>query len=225
MKQLAPNLWTRDYAFSLFGGEQGRVVTVIRLDSGRLIIHSTAPFAPADVAEIKALGTPGWLVDAMLQHDSFAREGRAAFPDVPYLVPAGFAHADKLRAQPLLPAPAEWAPEVEVLLIDGMPAAREHVFLHAPSRTIIVADLVFNFEPAHGWTSFFRRALMGVQEHPDSARLYPRLIKDRAAYDRSIRELLSRDFDRIVVGHHVPIWSNGKELLKQALARKGMLPG
>ena len=111
-----------------------------------------------------------------------------------------------------------------MLLIDGMPAAKEHVFLHTPSRTLIVADLVFNFEPARGWTSFLRGTLMGVKEHPDAARLYPLLVKDRAAYDRSIEMLLSHDFDRIIVGHRVPIPSNGKELLKQALARKGMLP-
>jgi hypothetical protein len=224
MEQLARNLWIKHYPFNMLGGHQGRVVTVMRLASGKLIIHSTAPFGPADVAEISELGTPGWLVDAMLNHDTYASDGRAAFPDLPYLVPAGFPHPDKLRAQPLLPAPAEWAQEVEVLLIDGMPAAREHVFLHKPSRTIIVADLVFNFEPVSGWTSFFRRTLMGVKEHPDSARLYPLLIKDRPAYNRSVSELLSRDFDRIVVGHCEPVRSNGKELLRQALARKKMLP-
>jgi hypothetical protein len=224
MEQLAPNLWIREYPFSLLGGHQGRVVTIIRLASGRLIIHSTAPFGSSDVTDIGRLGTPGWLVDSMLNHDTYAKEGRDAFPDLPYLVPAGFPNAEKLRAQPLLPPPAEWAPEVEVLLIDGMPMAREHVFLHAPSRAIIVADLVFNFEAAAGWTSFFRRTLMGVKEHPDSARLYPRLIKDRAAYDRSIHTLLGWDFDRIIVGHRAPILSNGKELLRQALARKKMLP-
>jgi hypothetical protein len=225
MQQLAPNLWLRHYPLSMLGGHHGRVVTIIRLDSGQLIIHSTAPFSHLDVAEIRSLGTPGWLVDSMLVHDTYATEGRTAFPDLPYLVPEGFPEAEKLRAQPLLPAPPEWSPEVEVLLIEGMPRAREHVFLHAPSRTLIVADLVFNFEEASGWTSFFRRVLMGVKEHPDSARLYPILIKDRPAYDRSIRALLAWDFDRIVVGHHVPILANGKALLKAALARKGMLPG
>ena len=224
MQEFAPNLWIASYPFSMLGGHQGRVVTVIRLGSGKLIIHSTAPFRESDVAAIRALGTPGWLVDSMRNHDTFAREGRAAFPDLPYLVPEGFAGADQLGARPLLPAPPEWSPEVEVLLIDGMPMAREHVFLHAPSRTLIVADLVFNFERAEGWTSFFRRTLMGVKESPDGARLFPLLIKDRAAYDRSVRTLLAWDFDRIIVGHRVPVLADGKELLKEALARKGMLP-
>lgn len=98
------------------------------------------------------------------------------------------------------------------------------MFLHVPTRTLIVADLVFNFAPSSGWKSFMRRMLMGVKASPDSARLYPMQIKDRAAYDRSVRELLTWDFDRIIVGHDEPVSTNGRQLLGEALARKGMLP-
>jgi hypothetical protein len=221
---VAENIWLQHFPLSLLGGHQGRVVTLIRLSSGKLIIHSTAPFTGSDVAAIEALGQPVWLVDAMLRHETFAREGRAAFPSVDYLVPEGFAALAKVETKPLLPAPPEWAPEVRVLRIEGMPKAEEHVFLHAPSRTLIVADLVFNFAPSSGWTSFFRKALVGVKEEPDSARLYPLLIKDRAAYERSIRELLSWDFDRIIVGHKDPVERDGKARLRRALGAKGMLP-
>jgi hypothetical protein len=224
MQPVAENLWIQHYPLSMLGGHQGRVVTIIRLASGKLIIHSTGPFTAADVAEINALGTPGWLVDSMLRHDTFAKEGRAAFPGILYLAPDGFSAGANITTQPLLPAPPEWNPEVRVLLIDGMPKAQEHVVLHAPSRTLIVADLVFNFPESTGWTSFMRKALMGVKESPDSARLYPMQIKDRPAYDRSIRELLTWDFDRIIVGHNAVLETGGKQRLKSALARKGMLP-
>jgi len=224
MQAVADNLWIKRYPLSLMGGHQGRVVTVIRLTSGTLIIHSTAPFTKADVLEIRALGTPGWLVDSMLRHDTFAKYGRAAFPNIPYLAPVDFAAIAHVDCGLLSPAPTAWTGEVKVLLIGGMPQAREHVFLHVASRTLIVADLVFNFAPCAGWTSFFRKYLMGVQSSPDSARLFPLLIKDRAAYDRSIRELLTWDFDRIIVGHNEPVETGGKEKLKEALAHKGMLP-
>jgi hypothetical protein len=224
MQLIAPNLWIQSYPLSMLGGHQGRVCTVIRLGSGRLIIHSTAPFTAADVAAIRALGEPGWLVDAMLRHDTFAHEGRIAFPDLPYLVPAGFPKMAELRAHPILPEPPEWSGEVEVLRIEGMPQVEEHVFLHVPSRTLIVADLVFNFAPATGWTSFMRRALMGVKEHPDAARLYPLQVKDREAYDRSIRQLFAWDFDNIITGHREPVLGDAKALLRGALARKKMMP-
>jgi len=224
MERVAENLWTKQYPLSMGGGHQDRVVTFIRLKSGEIIIHSTGPFTQAEFVEVKMLGKPGWLVDSMLRHDTFSKQARAVFPDLPYLAPEGFTDAAALDVKPLLPAPAAWTPEVEVLLIDGMPAVKEHVFLHTPTRTLIVADLVFNFTAASWWTNFFRKTVMGVKSHPDSARLYPLQIKDRAAYDRSIRELMTRDFDRIIVGHNAIVETNGKQLLAQALANKGMLP-
>jgi len=224
-RQVAENLWVGQYPLSLLGGHQGRVVTVIRLSStGQLIIHSTGPFTNADVDEITKLGKPGWMVDSMLRHDTFAKEARKMFPNIPYLAPEGFATAAGVDSRPLFPPPAAWAPEVQILLIDGMPKVKEYVFLHVPSRTLVVADLVFNFGHASLWTTFFRKVVMGVKSHPDSARLYPMQIKDRAAYDKSVRRLLTWDFDRIVVGHCEVVETNGKERLKQGLANKGMLP-
>ena len=224
MQFIAENLWIKRFPLNLMGGRQGRVVTIIRLTSGQLIIHSTGPFTRADVTEIETLGDPGWMTDTMLRHDTFAKQGRAAFPNIPYLVPEGFAELAHVNGKLLLPPPPAWASEVEVLLIDGMPNAKEHVFLHKPSRTLIVADLVFNFGPSTGWTAFFRSILMGVSTHPDAARLYPMLVKDRDPYDRSVRELLTWDFDRIIVGHNEVVETNGKACLKKALENKGMLP-
>lgn len=223
MQAVAPNLWIKHYPLSVLGGRQGRVVTIIRLTSGKLVIHSTAPFTPDDVMEIEALGPPIWLVDVIVHHDTFAKYGRGAFPRALYFAPHGFSAAG-VDTQPLLPIPSEWESELGVLLIEGTPFAQEHVFLHRPSRTLIVADLLYHFDAAPGWAGFFRRTLMGVKESPDCGRLYPLLIRDRAAYDRSIREMLAWDFDRIIVGHSRLVETNGKELLKQALARKKMLP-
>ncbi|PTY04489.1 hypothetical protein DB346_03375 [Verrucomicrobia bacterium LW23] len=227
MQELAPDLWIKHFPLRLLGGEQGRVVTVIRLTSGRaagrLIIHSTAPFGAGDVAEITALGTPGWLVDATLMHDTYAQAGRRAFADIPYLAPAGFAARAGVATQPLLPVPAEWGDEVRVLRLAGMPALQEHAFFHVPSRTLIVTDLIFNFEETTGWARFVHRWLMGVQHQPDMGRLFPLMIRDRKAFNESITELMRWDFNRIIVGHHKPIETDGRRLLREAMARKGLL--
>ncbi|SDU17794.1 hypothetical protein SAMN05444156_2431 [Verrucomicrobium sp. GAS474] len=224
MKAIAENLWIEHFDLNVLGGHLGRVVTVIRLKTGELIIHSTAPFSRAHVAEIEALGRPSWLVDSMLRHDTFAKEGRAAFPYLPYLAPEGFAEAAHVNARPLLPPPAAWRGEVEVLLIEGMPKAKEHVFLHIPSRTLIVADLVFNFGPSSGWTHFLREKVVGIHDHPDVARNLPGQIEDRAAFDRSVRRMLEWDFDRIIAGHNEVVETGGKEGLRRALANHDVLP-
>jgi hypothetical protein len=39
-----------------------------------------------------------------------------------------------------------WESELPKVLLAGMPKLNEFVFLHAPSRALIVADLVFNID-------------------------------------------------------------------------------
>ena len=98
----------------------------------------------------------------MLLHDTYAREGRDAFPEVPFLAPRGFSERVGFPTLSLLPAPAEWAGEIEVIELAGAPRLKEHVFMHIPTRTLIVADLVFNFPPdEQGWERFFHRYIAG----------------------------------------------------------------
>jgi hypothetical protein len=126
MEKLAENIWAKVFPLAVLGAEIGRRVVVIRLQSGELIIHSTAAFSAADVAEIKALGRPGWIVEATLFHDTCAKGGRDAFGEIPYLVPEGFKAQGGLS---LRNPPAEWSEEVEVIALEGMPKVGSIFFI------------------------------------------------------------------------------------------------
>lgn len=219
---LAPNLWLLTYPLPKLGADLRRNVAVIRLASGDLVIHSTAPFSPADTAAISALGKPAWLVDAMLLHDTFAKEGRAAFPGIPYLAPAGFSEIAEVPAASLLPAPAAWASELRVQKIEGVPGYDEHVFFHVPSRTLIVADLVFNFGPDEPvWTEIMLKVAVTGDHHPGMSRPFKAAIKDTAAFQNSVEKVLAWDFDCVIVGHGDVIESGGKGKVSAALAVVG----
>src|SRR4051812_35842567 len=145
MKQVAENIWLLRYPLPILGNNFGRSVTIIWLGSGKLVIHSTAPFAAQDIDSIRQLGEPGWLLDATLFHDTFAKEGCCAFERVPYLAPPAFSEITEVQTRPLHPPPAEWRAELEVFPLAGMPKVREHVIYHRPSRTPIVCDFFFSF--------------------------------------------------------------------------------
>ena len=106
MKAIAENLWVLVYPLPLLGADLKRVVTVLRLRSDELVIHSTGPFTAEDAAAIKAVGKPGWILDTMLRHDTFAKQGRDTFPGIPYLAPAGFSKSAGFPTGALIPAPA-----------------------------------------------------------------------------------------------------------------------
>lgn len=223
---LAENLWLLAYPLKLLGADLRRHVTLIRLRSGKLVIHSTAPFSPEDVAAIRALGEPGWLLDGILRHDTFAKEGREAFPGIPYLAPDGFSEVVGFPTEPIVPAPVEWDGELLALEIQGAPEARDTALLHIPSRTLILTELVFNFggdEPL--WTEMLLRVAVGGQHHPGMPRLVKAGVKDKSAFESSLATILGWDFDRVIVGHGDVIECDGKAKLREALAAAGFSPG
>ncbi|MDB6173285.1 MAG: Methanol oxidation protein [Chthoniobacteraceae bacterium] len=222
MKAIAENIWLLRFPLRLLGADVGRAVTVIRLRTGELFIHSSAPFTSADVSAIRALGTPRWLVEAALYHDTYAAAGHAAFPDLLYLAPPGFAEIAHVPSQSLENPPAAWIGELEVLRLEGMPKAEEHVFFHRPSRTLIVGDLLFNIAPdASGWTRLLLRVGAGLKRFPGMSRVFRRMIKDRDAFSRSTRAMMKWDFKRIIVAHGEMIESGGKKNMADALHAAG----
>lgn len=219
MQPLAENLWLLRFPLRVLGCKIGRNVTIARLSSGKLVIHSTARFSEDDAAAITELGTPGWLVEATLLHDTFAMAGRAAFPGIPYLAPPGFRPA--LGTHPLLPPPAEWSGELDVLPLDGIPKLREHLLYHRPSGTLVAADFLFNLEGAGLWTRSVLRLATGLQPRPSMSRFFRHLVKDRPAFQASLNRLRSLDIQRIVVGHGNPIEQDARNTLDEILGMHG----
>lgn len=223
LKNLAPDLWLLTYPLKTLGVDLQRNVSVVRLASGKLIIHSTAPFTTADILQIQMLGKPSWLIDTLLRHDTFAAEGRRAFPSATYLAPPGFSINLPFQTDALLFAPPEWAEEIAIASIDGAPEFGETALLHRPSRTLIVADLIFNFPGRHGlWTDLLLHVTaVGGRHDPGVTVPFKKAITDRAAYVTSVKKVLAWDFDRVIVGHGVPIESGGKEKLRSAIRAAG----
>ena len=223
LKHLAPDLWMMSFPLTVLGIDLQRNVTILRLSSGKLVIHSTAPFSERDVSLIRELGDPAWLVDVLLRHDTYSMEGTRAFPGVPYLVPEGFS-AEDVPCASLLPPPAEWSGELEVLAIDGVPSFGEIVMFHHVSRTLVVGDLLVNFEGDRGLLTKLFLRIGSAEGHfdPGVTKPFAHSIEDHEAFASSLRQILAWDFDRIIVGHGDPIRSGGKEKLRDAFLAIGI---
>jgi hypothetical protein len=222
LQSIDENLWMIAYPLKMLGADLRRNVTIVRLSSGRLLIHSTAPFSAEVTAAIRELGEPGWLLDGILRHDTYAKEGRAAFPDIPYLAPQGFSEIVGFPTSPIIPPPAEWDGELLALEIEGAPDARDTALLHVPTKTLILTELVFNFsgdEPL--WTELLLKVAVTGDHHPGVPRPVRSGVKDERAFNDSLETILSWDFDRIIMGHGDVIVAGGKPKLRAALEAAG----
>ncbi len=222
MRKLAENVWLYPFALTLLGMNLGRNVTVVRLHSGKLVIHSTAPFATADVAEIKEAGEPGWLVEGMIDHDTFSNEGRKAFPGIPFLAPHGFQGRVDFEVADLDTPPAEWMPELEVIPIAGAPKMAESTLFHHPSGTLIVCDLLFHFPgPETLWEKFLLSVALGGEKAPGFSRRVKLAVKDRSAFGESLGKILSLPIQRIIPGHGAVLEKDAKERARMLFSNNG----
>lgn len=180
------------------------------------MIHSTARFEPHEISEIKAFGDPGWLVEGMIDHDTFSARGHQAFPGLPFFAPPGLAQRLDFEIKSLDAPPPEWGSELEVIHLEGAPAMDEYVFFHHPSGTLIVCDLLFHFpEFSSWWAKGLLQLGLGKDPAPGFSKRLKKAIENKQAFRNSLRKIMKLPIQRVLPGH-------GVVLDRQAKARAEM---
>lgn len=219
MKRINEGLWTHAAPLSLLGAELGTRMTV--LDSGQgLVLYSPTPIDDALAEQIESEGEVRWIVAPSLFHHLFAKAAKARWPEARLLAAPGLdAKVRELGSDGELgpEAPDEWGDGIATHPIGGMPKLNEVALLHRPSRTLVVADFLFNVVEAGWWTRTFL-GLTGGYGGPRQSRVLRSSVKDREATKRSRDVLLDWDFDTVTMCHGSVIETGGKDALASASA-------
>lgn len=200
--------------FSMLGVELGLRSTVVRLRQGGLAIISPGPFEERDVAEIRALGDVTDLVAPNTMHHLYLSRAKSLFPEARVHVAPGL--REKVKDLPQGDTLGDGAAEpfvgtLEQRVIRGT-TLNEVVFLHPASKTLILTDLAFNVQKGGTWTRLFMK-LNGCFGRIGTTRVLRKTFHDEGAVASSMNEVLSWDFERIVVSHGEIVESGGKEEL------------
>lgn len=155
LKAVAPDIWLIDGpAIRFFGLPFSTRATVVRLANGDLWVHSPTHMTENLRAGLAALGPVRHLVAPNWIHYAYIRHWQAAFPQaLAWAAPGVSARAEKhgvpLRFDHDLGSAAEppWAGQIAQIIVEGSPVHREAVFFHITSKTLILTDLIENFEP------------------------------------------------------------------------------
>lgn len=124
-------------------------MTIVRLDDGGLWIHSPIEPHPVLMDHLALEGSARHLIAPNTLHYWWLPEWHARFPEARVHAIADLAKRAKRTLPPYeplrgAPDPA-WAAEIDQLLVPGG-ILTEAVFFHRRSRTLILTDLVENFE-------------------------------------------------------------------------------
>jgi hypothetical protein len=218
MERVADGVWVADAPFSFFGVRLGTRMTVVRLRDGGLFVHSPVSLTPALRAEVDALGSVRHIVAPNIAHHLYVGEWKEAYPDALLHAALGLAKRRKdlaidheLRGQ----VHDAWRADLDATFIEGS-MVNETVFLHRPSRTLVVSDAIQNFDSSPDLPTRLYFKLMGMHGKRSVSRLIRPFHRDRKAVRRSLDEILRWDFDRLVPCHGDIIETGGKDALVEA---------
>jgi hypothetical protein len=220
LKPFAPDVWEYNAPLRVIGIEMGHRMTVVRLADGSLWVHSPVVWSRELDGEMRMLGDVRHFTAPSRMHDGFWPEWFEHFKGAEFSAAPGL-----VKEHPELPFTMKLADdrpgvpggELQARLMRGMPVVNEFVFLHLASRTLIVADLVFNLDPPDFMSRILLR-LNGALGRPTPSRMFKMAIRDRAAFRESLDTVLAWDFDRVIVGHGENIASGGRAVLREAYA-------
>jgi hypothetical protein len=219
MIPFAEGIWVDIEPARIRGMRLTTTMTVLRLRDGSLVLHSPLALTTERRAAVEALGPVAHLYAPSRWHEARIGEWASAYPSAKLHAPAGLVKERKdLRIDRFNgsgPEPA-FGGVLDELRIDGF-RLEETVLIYHPARTLVVADLVHNVgRPQHWWTKFYTQR-MGFYDCVALSRMLRwTAFSDRAAARRSIDELLSRPFDRLVVGHGEPLSTGAREAIAKA---------
>jgi hypothetical protein len=221
LEPIAPDLWELRHEVSLPGGVHMPVrMTIVRHPNGHLSLISPVPIDDASAAELRALGEVRHLISPSALHHLFLVAARERFPVARVYAPPGV-----VTKQPRLAVDSVFTPdgadqlpvELSARLLEGATRAGEVCLFHAPSRSLIVADLVFNIQHYRGLGTGLVLRLGGTRHRLAASRAWRLLRDDPQRLRASVERVLEWDFDRLIVGHGEIVPADARPALLKGL--------
>jgi hypothetical protein len=228
MRQIHDDLWVHEDSMKLGPTDLRLRVTIARLTSGDLWVHSPTALSAELKKAVDDLGPVAAIVAPNNAHNLWLQEWDNAYPDATCYVARGIP-----KKLPALgdyrfideEAAALWSDDLAVETMDGVPFFDESAFLHRPSKSLIVTDIVQNHrgqEPA-GFAKVMTKLVLEPIGFKDICIAPPLkfkfMIKDRPAFLAFINALLGWDFERIIVTHGDIIEEDAQKTLARLFAR------
>lgn len=195
-------------------------MAVIRLDDGGLLLWSPVTLSAALLAQVEELGTVRHIVAPNHLHHLSLPDWISAFPDAQvHGAPGLAAKRPDIRFDTILDhkAPSPWFDTLDVVLIEGNVITTEAIFLHRASATVLICDLLQQFDDDwfHGWRRVFARADRMISPEPAMPRKF-RLAFARTRDARpGVERLLGWHAKHLVVAHGSPVMHEASAILRR----------
>jgi hypothetical protein len=223
LKQFGDEIWTADGSdvVAMLGFHYPTRMVVIRLRGRDLFVCSPIALTPGVRAVVDALGEVRYLVAPNSLHHLFVADWKRAYPAAQISAAPGLrakrkdlALGDQLGAAPI----ADWAGEIDHVLMAGNAITSEVVFFHRRSATVIFTDLIQQL-PADwfsGWRAIVAKWDLMLGPEPSVPRKFRGAFTNRRAARASLERILAWPAEKVLMAHGTPVTEDGQAFLRRA---------
>ncbi len=206
IERLEDNLWRVEG--TLPNMPLKRVMTVARLASGELVVHSPIALDAGAMAKLDAFGRVAFIVVPNGWHRLDLRPYRARYPTAQVLTAPG----SLKKVAVVEPSVADLGalpanPDISLDVVHGTGGMEVVMVVNSFGATSVVfTDAVFNMPHLQGFHGFVLRHITGSSGGPRISRVARFiLIKDKRAFAAHLERLATPDLRRVIVAHHQTI--------------------
>ena len=225
LKTIATNIWIYDGdVVPFYGFPYTTRMTVIRLSNNSLWIHSPEKLNPALQKELETLGKVSFLISPNKLHHLFLEEWISAYPEAKTYAAPGLIEKRKdidFTKELSDLAESEWGNEIGQHMFIGSSVMKEVVFFHIQSKTLILTDLIENFNENHfsGWKKIVAK-LTGILSPNGKTPLDWRMsfIFGKSKARKSLDTIISWKPENIILSHGECVFGGGLKFLKKSFS-------
>ncbi|KZS99071.1 hypothetical protein SISNIDRAFT_472105 [Sistotremastrum niveocremeum HHB9708] len=221
IREVTRNVWTFSTPFARFGFFPiGGRSTAIKLRDGDIWVFASTPLNEPTKSKLDSIGAVKYLVAPDGVHHLYINQFKEAYPN-----------AKVLGVEPLVEKKKK-----EGLIFDGVYGVdsantkygyfsghqnKDVAFMHNESKSLIVADLLFNLPPTEQYSqSSSSASLPFVGSLGPFGSVHKRLVSlvasDKAAMKKEATTVANWDFDRIIPCHGDVIETDGNKAWREA---------
>lgn len=201
-------------------------MTVIRLPNHELVLHAPTRLTPGLQQALAELGPVRHLVAPNPTHWLFLPDWQRAYPQAMTWAAPGLGSRRQVRRSGIRvdrtlteQIPPDW-PGIRLVMVPAGFGFQEAALLHAPSRTLLLTDLVLDLRPEQlpAWARPVTK-LLGIAGSHGMPPVYVRALfrlRRRGARDAA-RRLLALEPERVIFAHGPWFTHDGTAALRHAL--------
>lgn len=223
---IADTIWIKEYPIHYAGTDFNSRMTVVRLSSGKLLLHSPCEIDEVTKAAIDGIGQVGFIVAPGSYHYFHIESAQRAFREAETFICPGIERkVPDIRFDWLLGDRPDqrWEEDFEQVLVRGNRFIWEVAFFHKVTRTLIVVDVIENItdetQDVNWLLKLWWKLVFRMWNNPKPAPEYQMGWNDTKAAARSLGTILNWDFERIILAHGELIEDNAKDVARQAWRR------